>query len=1053
MMWYDVPRAGSKGGRWLGHRLGLRCRAAALFWLTAITCGWLAHSAELRVDIERGEAGRAVVRLTTSAMVDRVLSLEASANLAEWRSVAVTHDAFRKYPAYSEAAQRYYRVVSLPRSATNDWKNQLLYPDDPFRAGRTQEQVDWVKFAILTNDPDRVYYQPSAAYPFHYDFAVARLPGFEGMDRAAFDALSLYPSRQAVVLGAVLLPMVGGTAEYGVQFVGLEPYAPAEIARWFGLVRDTIYSADRAGAYYIPTHEQSEVARTNQETFAALGVPVASIDRWISTHHVYSPGWAVGRLKFFAAADIAAAFADGRLAPSDLLLTDGVPAETPPVAGIISLRPSTPNSHTAILSRSFGIPFVYFPEATDQARVQGLAGRRVLLRGSLTSYGAARVDIYDVEATLTPEAEGDLRELRQPPPLRYAPKRSYGAFSAATDSLIPADIQYFGGKAANYGFLRRAVPSNSPPAVAFSFDLWDAYMDQPVSGATRTLREEIASRLAVFTNYPPPVAELQNVLAQIRTLVRSGRFSPDQQAAIVDSLRGFDASRKIRFRSSTNVEDSEYFTGAGLYDSYSGCLLDDLDADSTGPSLCDPAEAQERGVFRAMQRVFASFYNDHAFLERLRHGLDETTVAMGVLVHHSFPDPDELANGVATLNFRSAGAWEQIGGEMVTQKGAVSVTNPDGSALPEVVTWERFGGKTYLSLNRYSSLVPLGERVLGWEAEYQAFTGLFLEVTRAFRDAAPERTRFTLDFEYKKDRLLGLVVKQVREVPDPAATGPSRTYLLDAPVPLVVAQKEAGDVFGNHRLKSRWDFRARNAWLVDSNLTQGFYAGGALEYVEAGGVASLSGPLAGWPEASLSSNGLTNFWTTGSGPERRRWRLETAPPATGAGIQPVYTLADLPKYVFVTFQQPQPVIDYHSETLRSEAMAVLEPERQVDSGSIRVERDFTTNAVAVRTVFYWPRPPGGMDAGYTAPLVKFVETRITGLTGAPLVLTGYYSQTYRPGHHNFTEEFIFEPGLDAAVPEEEKAALVAANIRLIYLHLGGPEYGRVLGWDGKFRPL
>lgn len=111
---------------------------------------------------------------------------------------------------------------------------------------------------------------------------------------------------------------------------------------------------------------------------------------------------------------------------------------------------------------------------------------------------------------------------------------------------------------------------------------------------------------------------------------------------------------KLRFRSSTNVEDSEQFTGAGLYDSYSGCLLDDLDGDTDGPSLCDPSEPAERGVFRALRRVFASFYNDNAVLERLRHGVNETSVGMAVLVHPSFPDEIEWANGVATLQVTNA---------------------------------------------------------------------------------------------------------------------------------------------------------------------------------------------------------------------------------------------------------------------------------------------------------------------------------------------------------------------------------------------------------------
>ena len=36
--------------------------------------------------------------------------------------------------------------------------------------------------------------------------------------------------------------------------------------------------------------------------------------------------------------------------------------------------------------------------------------------------------------------------------------------------------RHIGGKAANFGFLRRTVPDNSPEAIAFTFDLWDQFM-------------------------------------------------------------------------------------------------------------------------------------------------------------------------------------------------------------------------------------------------------------------------------------------------------------------------------------------------------------------------------------------------------------------------------------------------------------------------------------------------------------------------------------------------------------------------------------------------
>ena len=71
---------------------------------------------------------------------------------------------------------------------------------------------------------------------------------------------------------------------------------------------------------------------------------------------------------------------------------------------------------------------------------------------------------------------------------------------------------------------------------------------------------------------------------------------------------------------------------------WSGCVLYDTDNNDTGPSHCDPDEPEERGVFRAMRKVYASFYNLNAYLERLRHGVNESEVGMALLVHHSYPD-------------------------------------------------------------------------------------------------------------------------------------------------------------------------------------------------------------------------------------------------------------------------------------------------------------------------------------------------------------------------------------------------------------------------------
>jgi hypothetical protein len=85
--------------------------------------------------------------------------------------------------------------------------------------------------------------------------------------------------------------------------------------------------------------------------------------------------------------------------------------------------------------------------------------------------------------------------------------------------------------------------------------------------------------------------------------------------------------------------------------------------------------------------------------------------------------------------------------------------------------------------------------------------------------------------------------------------------------------------------------------------------------------------------------------------------------------------------------------------------------------------------------FYRPPPPkgfGGWD-NHTSPLIRWVETVIEGYTTIPIVLNGYYSQTYRPEHHNITEQFLFEPRLEPGIDPSILDELQSQNIRLIHL--------------------
>jgi hypothetical protein len=1029
----------------------------------------VAAPAAPQLSIQRNSEGGPALSAGVEADPPQVLVIERGANLGDWSELWRIHGPIENVADFTpgDAGQSFYRAWSRPRLATDDWKNLVAgQGEEPFLSepppfGNSAPR--WIKFAFLRSDPGRIYFQDSTKYPFHYDFAVDRLPQFNGMTRAQFDAVTLHTNGQLAVLGAVLVPSAGTLNEVALQFVGQDPYPREWIAEWATAVGRVILGGPGLRRLYFPTFEQSGVGREHQDWLRDHGVTVSGVGRWIVSDQCYASGWALGRLRYVPGAEIAIAYREGRLVPGDVLLTDGVPAEVPPLAGLVSLSPSTPNSHVALLAKSFGMPFIHLANPSVAEELRGWEGREVLVR-ALDQYGGCEVTVEVLAGTLDPAMREAILETKVPPALDLPRKLLSGALTLSVENLGPRDAAKVGGKAANLGVLRRAIPTNAPsPAIAITFDLWDAFMAQEIPGRGK-LGEAIAAKLGAF-RWPPAMSTMQAALAEVRQWITDDAdFAASTKEALLSALQaaGFETTRNLRFRSSTNVEDSEQFSGAGLYDSFSGCLADDLDADTAGPSRCDATELRERGVFRALRKVYASFYNDNAFLERLRHQVDETAVGMAVLVHYSTPDEVEEANGVVTLKVHREGNQHYITGSMVSQVGAVSVTNPDQSALPENVEISDFGaGQPYFEVRGRSSLVPLGGNVLRWPNEYQALYGLLVRSAIRWEEELPKRDEWLLDFEYKREAPGALRVKQVRPLPPPPADQPVIPWLLNVTNRWVIQQGEHGNLMSFHRLKSKWLLQTRNLRFADSNLAaatpflsmDATWLNGTNIVPTAGAITNLAGHKYVFEDGTAKDS-----WD--DGPTRRLLELGTEFFARAAR-GPVATLSDLRLIFRTMYSTPQPSLELGGigeikMTTTLEDWAFLVPWTPVTGESLRQERSARSGQKRVETVFYWPPPPKGVVAGYTAPVQAWVETRLEGFTTAPMILRGDFSQTYHPGHHNFWEEFLFDPWLEPGIPATQLEELRVANIRAILVTRGDgfpPDTLAVLGWDGKLRPL
>jgi len=1122
---------------------------------------------------------------------------------------------------------------TLTVAPSDAWRPEVEFPADPLFSRGTpgvSGSDRWGKFSILLSpyDANIVHFQNSWKYVFHYEFAVQHLDPFVGMTLAQFNAVTLFEHNQQAIMGAVVLPPLTGFippktdfSEYGIQFVRQDAFTREEIADLFYRVKHAVQADPNVQAFYFPPYEQRAVAVANEDWFASQGIPLGSTARWAQGNTLYAPGWALGTLKFVTASGIMQAYQAGDLTPSDILLTDGIPAELPYVAGIVSLVPSTPNSHVAILANTYAVPFVYLVLPEDTQRALDLVGHRIILSVHDEALGGIDTRLIDTEGLLSDTIVSEILELKNPEPLAISPMKASDDVTLSTEASGPSDVCFVGGKASNFGILRTAVPDHSPRGLALTFDVWNSFLDGPVNtsvpvvvapgdfalvyadsdvdqgalhadfklskvgestvlvaadGVTildaltfeaqdddvshgraadgsdqwqfysrptpgransdqdpvtgtglvinefmasntvtledpdeagnwpdwielynasdqpvtlnghyltddsanptkwrvsaavtgQTLREEISNRLVRYPTYPP--ADMQSLavdLEVIRNLFRDPKvttFAEPLRRTILERLSsaefGFDPNAMLRFRSSTNVEDSADFTGAGLYDSYSGCLRDDLDEDTV--CSCDPNRTEERSVFEAIRKTFSSFYNDNAFLERLRRDVNESEVGMAVLVHHAFPDPLELANGVATMEVDDL--FGDLVIRLVTQAGAVSVTNPVDTSTPEEVevAVQSFGA-VIPRLIQSSDLVPLGGTVMTWRDDYVALGQLLKRVYDQF-GLVTGKQGYALDLEYKLmapgGAVLpegGLVIKQVRQMPEPNQVQTS--FLINTPQTFEVYpgeyyDHESTDVFADHHLKCRMTLETHNIALDANVLNEGVYTSVTLEYLAEDHVTTLSLDLGDVHTAGLSST--TDTWRVSTQSNEREYTLLTTEISTSVSPleNPILTLSDLGSYVddggyrclVLTVQYDRPVTSWFqhnidsgpesslSTTHKNRVSLWLPPE--ATENDVYRSNEYTDQGITVRTGYYFPARKNGWS-DRTAPLLRWEQTTVEGLTSEPILLTGMFSQTYRPEHHNLIENFLFEPRLEPDISQTILDELAQADIRWILVTL------------------
>jgi pyruvate, water dikinase len=520
------------------------------------------------------------------------------------------------------------------------------------------------------------------------------------------------------------------------------------------------------------------------EPFDAMGP--AKAKRWVNPGfpiyfpkhdeikvEVYTPGVCYGRVKRFTLEEFESAALAGLIGYSDLVVIDAVPFDIEQVvAGVVTGGRQWELSHVNVRMGRRGTPNLYVKDAL--AEFDSWEDQLVKLVVQKRADGST-TDSYTVVAADQEEAEAWWADHR--PKLADIPE--VDAEYTALDSLTEMDvddtliclISRFGGKAANlaklYAFLDEEVqvPGFGIPFAHFeTFLASNHIVDQLASPPeTVTLREYI-DRLAADTAVRQDATLRRRLLLDLRERIQTeGRVPEELVDDLADQIRTVFGSSdvKVKFRSSSNVEDSLEFSGAGLYNSTPVCAEDSTDPDLLGPSACDSNNSEEKTIERGLLKVWSSLYNDRAWEEREWYQVPQEAASMAILVTLAFPD--EIANGVAFTGDPSNPNETRY--LINAQVGDENVVGNDAHLVPEMDLLEITDGVvSRIYRVRSSVLAEPGVPVLSDE-QLLILGGLMAEIDDQYPLdlGTHHREEVLLDMEFKIDRATeGIKIKQIR---------------------------------------------------------------------------------------------------------------------------------------------------------------------------------------------------------------------------------------------------------------------------------------------------
>lgn len=301
----------------------------------------------------------------------------------------------------------------------------------------------------------------------------------------------------------------------------------------------------------------------------------------------------------------------------DILLVNGLPLDIPVIAGIITNVFQTPLSHINVLSHNRGTPNMALKTAWEDTLLSKFIDKLVFFE--------VKADTFNIREASQVEADS-FWSIKEPNKTIILECHDDSAGLFDIHELSHESLNLVGAKAANFAELSRIrLGKDTMPVPDAAFAIPFYYYRKHVSenGIDSMINSSLNDSL-FRTDYRRRILLLEKIRNSIINAPLDKQFAAD----VEEKIKAVGNYKRMRFRSSTNVEDIEGFNGAGLYESHTAVIGD-----------------SKKTVENAIKKVFASLWTLRGFEERDYFKIDHNSAAMGILVHRSFPD--EEANGVA----------------------------------------------------------------------------------------------------------------------------------------------------------------------------------------------------------------------------------------------------------------------------------------------------------------------------------------------------------------------------------------------------------------------